>query len=142
MRCNLARYSVLDFCRRDPRQHASQSLKNSLELAVICERLGYTRYWVAEHHNALAAQAAPEVLLAAIASRTQHICVGAGAVLLQYYSPLRVAETYLALEALFPGRIDLGLARGPGCEQPRHCAQAGEQQPRRVTARGVRAKSP
>lgn len=118
MSCDSVRCSVLDFCRRDPQQHASQSLRSSLELAVTCERLGYTRYWVAEHHNALAAQASPEVLIAAIASRTQHIRVGAGAVLLQYYSPFHVAEIYLALEALFPGRIDLGLARGPGVNSP------------------------
>lgn len=118
MSCDSVRCSILDFCRRDPQQQANQSLRNSLDLAITCERLGYTRYWVAEHHNALAAQASPEVMVAAIASRTQYIRVGAGAVLLQYYSPLHIAETYLALEALFPGRIDLGLARGPGVNSP------------------------
>jgi luciferase family oxidoreductase group 1 len=111
---SLRRLGVLDLCKRGPGLPPHQVLRESLELAGVVDELGYTRYWVAEHHTADAAQSSPEVLIPLIAERTPRLRVGAGAILLPYYSPIKVAEVFLALEALFPGRIDLGVARGPG----------------------------
>lgn len=87
----------------------------SLTLAVECERLGYYRYWVAEHHDSIQfAGASPEVLLTRIASATTTMRVGSGGVMLSHYSPYKVAETFALLGGLFPGRIDLGIGRAPG----------------------------
>ena len=105
---------VLDLTKRSDRLSAQQSLAETLELASYVESLGYRRYWVAEHHTDDAAQSSPEVLLPLLASRTSQMRIGAAAILLRYYAPLKVAEVFLALEALFPGRIELGVARGPG----------------------------
>lgn len=105
---------VLDLTKRSDRLSAQQSLAETLELASYVESLGYRRYWVAEHHTDDAAQSSPEVLLPLLASRTSRMRIGAAAILLRYYAPLKVAEVFLALEALFPGRIELGVARGPG----------------------------
>lgn len=94
---------------------AADALRRSVELARHCERLGYERYWIAEHHNTPSyASAAPEILMAAIAGQTQRIRVGSGGVMLSHYSPLKVAEVFSSLEALFPGRIDMGIGRAPG----------------------------
>ncbi len=94
---------------------APQALRNTLDLARAADRLGYARYWVAEHHNTTGlAGPAPEVLVAAIAAATEGIRVGSGGVMLPHYSSLKVAETFRLLEALHPGRIDLGLGRAPG----------------------------
>ncbi|MFD8480285.1 MsnO8 family LLM class oxidoreductase [Kitasatospora sp. NPDC059673] len=103
----------LDLAKR-AKGPARRALQDSLRLAELADAAGYARYWVAEHHVEDAAHSCPEVLLPLIAARTERIRVGSGAVLLKYYSPLKVAETFLALEALFPGRIDLGVAKGPG----------------------------
>src|SRR5205807_8847648 len=90
----------------------------SLELAELCDRLGYHRYWLAEHHSTPGlGGSSPEVLIGQIASRTSRIRVGAGGVMLQHYSALKVAETFRVLETLFPGRIDLGIGRAPGSDQ-------------------------
>lgn len=87
----------------------------SLELAVECERLGYHRYWLAEHHNSIQfSGTAPEILLTRIASATRSMRVGSGGVMLSHYSPYKVAETFALLGGLFPGRIDLGIGRAPG----------------------------
>lgn len=87
----------------------------SLALAQACERLGYHRYWLAEHHNSIQfAGAAPEILLTRIASATERMRVGSGGVMLSHYSPYKVAETFALLAGLFPGRIDLGIGRAPG----------------------------
>jgi luciferase family oxidoreductase group 1 len=95
----------------------AQALHNSLDLAELADRLGYHRYWVAEHHATPAlACAAPEILIGAIASRTQRIRVGSGGVMLPHYSPLKVAETFSSLSGLHPERIDLGLGRAPGTD--------------------------
>ncbi|WP_412459833.1 MsnO8 family LLM class oxidoreductase [Pseudomonas sp. SC11] len=99
--------------------HQHQSLTTapalSLDLAIECERAGYHRYWVAEHHNSIQfAGNAPEILLTRIASATQRMRVGAGGVMLSHYSPYKVAETFALLGGLFPGRIDLGIGRAPG----------------------------
>jgi len=94
---------------------APDALDATLDLARAADRLGYARYWVAEHHNTTGlAGPAPEVLVAAIAAATEEIRVGSGGVMLPHYSSLKVAETFRLLEALHPGRIDLGLGRAPG----------------------------
>jgi luciferase family oxidoreductase group 1 len=95
----------------------AQALLNSLDLAELTDGLGYHRYWVAEHHATPAlACAAPEILIGAIAPRTQRIRVGSGGVMLPHYSPLKVAETFSSLSGLHPERIDLGLGRAPGTD--------------------------
>jgi len=109
--------SVLD---QSPVPHgstAATALADTIGLAQEAERLGYRRYWLAEHHNtASLAGSAPEVLAACVATRTTSIRVGAGGVLLSHYSPLKVAECFRLLEELFPGRIDLGLGRAAGAD--------------------------
>jgi luciferase family oxidoreductase group 1 len=93
----------------------ADAVNNTLELARAAERLGYTRYWLAEHHSTNSfAGSAPEVLIPIVAAATSTLRVGAGGVLLPHYSPFKVAEQFRMLEALFPGRIDLGIGRAPG----------------------------
>ncbi len=95
----------------------AQALRNTIDLAHHCDRLGYHRYWIAEHHGMeVIATSAPEVMIAMVAEATRAIRVGSGAVLLPHYAPYKVAETFRTLNALFPGRIDLGLGRAPGGE--------------------------
>jgi luciferase family oxidoreductase group 1 len=95
----------------------AQAIRESVELARAAERLGYRRYWVAEHHASEGlAGTAPEVLVARIAAATSSMRVGSGGVMLSHYSPLKVAETFRVLEALYPGRIDLGIGRAPGSD--------------------------
>ena len=95
----------------------AQALRNTIELAQVCDALGYERYWIAEHHGMeVIATSVPEVMIALAAEATKTIKVGSGAVLLPHYSPLKVAETFSTLNALFPGRIDLGIGRAPGGE--------------------------
>lgn len=96
----------------------ADAIRESLELARACDRWGYHRYWVAEHHasNGLAGSA-PEILITRIAAETKDMRVGSGGVMLNHYSPLKVAETFRMLETLYPGRIDLGLGRAPGSDQ-------------------------
>lgn len=99
--------------------HGSHSKREApaltVELAKLCDQLGYHRYWVAEHHDSIHfANPCPEILVSHIASVTQHIRVGSGGVMLSHYSPLKVAECFTMLETLFPGRIDLGVGRAPG----------------------------
>ncbi len=87
----------------------------SARLALACERAGYSRYWVAEHHNSINfAGPSPEILISHIASMTRHMRIGSGGVMLPHYSPYKVAEQFRLLETLFPGRIDLGIGRAPG----------------------------
>jgi len=96
---------------------AQQAIEETLELAQVCDRLGYTRYWLAEHHNAGSlAGASPEILIGAVAARTRNLRVGSGGVMLSHYSSLKVAEQFRMLEALYPGRIDLGIGRAPGSD--------------------------
>ena len=93
----------------------ADALRNTIELARLTDRLGYHRYWIAEHHAIPAlASPAPEILIDRVAAETSTIRVGSGAVLLPHYSPLKVVETFRVLHALYPGRIDLGLGRAPG----------------------------
>lgn len=87
----------------------------TVELAQACDRLGYHRYWLAEHHNSINfAGPCPEILISHIASVTERIRVGSGGVMLTHYSPYKVAEQFSMLETLYPGRIDLGIGRAPG----------------------------
>jgi luciferase family oxidoreductase group 1 len=93
----------------------ARAVQETVKLAQAAEALGYQRYWLAEHHAVAAlADPCPEILLTRVASATERIRVGTGGVLLPYYSALKVAEVFRMLEALFPGRIDLGLGRAPG----------------------------
>ncbi len=109
--------SVLDQSPIRAGQEPAASIRESVALAQNCERLGYARYWVSEHHNSgSVAGTAPEILIAAIASRTERIRVGSAGVMLPHYAPLKVAEVFRVLEALAPGRIDVGLGRAPGSD--------------------------
>jgi luciferase family oxidoreductase group 1 len=93
----------------------ADALHNTIELARLADRLGYERYWIAEHHAIEAlASPAPEVLIARVGAETSGILVGSGGVMLPHYSPLKVAECFRMLHALYPGRIDLGIGRAPG----------------------------
>jgi luciferase family oxidoreductase group 1 len=93
----------------------AQAIGETLELAKLAERLGYHRYWLAEHHSIAAlADPCPEILATRVAAETRRMRVGTGGVLMPYYSPLKVAEVFRMLEALYPGRIDVGLGRAPG----------------------------
>src|SRR5262245_56125933 len=106
--------SVLDQSPVPSGSTPADALQNTIELARLADRLGYHRYWIAEHHaTAALASPAPEVLIARIGAETSAIRVGSGGVLLPHYSPLKVAEVFRTLHALYPGRIDLGLGRAP-----------------------------
>ncbi len=95
----------------------AEALAETVRLAQLADRLGYDRYWVAEHHNTSAlASTAPEVLIGQIANHTEDIRVGSGGVMLPHYSALKVAENFRLLETLHPGRIDLGIGRAPGSD--------------------------
>jgi len=110
--------SVLDLSPIVQGGSASQSLANTLDLARHAERLGYRRFWLAEHHNTHGiASAATSVVIAHVAAGTSTIRVGAGGVMLPNHAPLVIAEQFGTLEALHPGRIDLGLGRAPGTDQ-------------------------
>jgi len=110
--------SVLDLCPIGTGYTASTALHNSIDLARRVEAFGYTRHWVAEHHNIPSvASSSPEVLIARLAEATQSLRIGSGGVMLPNHAPLKVVETFRTLEALFPGRIDLGLGRAPGTDR-------------------------
>jgi len=110
--------SVLDQSPIGAGRTARDAFEETIQLAQLCERLSYTRYWLAEHHNTPSlAGSAPEILITRVAAATQSIRVGSGGVMLQHYSPLKVAETFRVLHSLFPGRIDLGIGRAPGSDQ-------------------------
>src|SRR2546428_1490124 len=109
--------SVLDEARVRTGGTPADGIHESLELAGLADRLGYHRYWLAEHHSTPGlGGSSPEVLIGQVAARTSRIRVGAGGVMLQHASALKVAETFRVLETLFPGRIDLGIGRAPGAD--------------------------
>jgi luciferase family oxidoreductase group 1 len=123
--------SVLDQSPIPAGSTTGDALRNTLELARLADRLGYHRYWLAEHHGtpALACNS-PEVMIGPVAAATSRIRVGSGGVMLPHYSPLKVAETFLMLSSLFPGRIDLGLGRAPGTSsQVAHALQRDRRHP-------------
>jgi luciferase family oxidoreductase group 1 len=110
--------SILDLAPIVQGHTAADALRNSLDLARHAERWGYTRYWLAEHHNMTGiASAATAVVIGHVAAGTRRIRVGAGGIMLPNHAPLIVAEQFGTLETLFPGRIDLGLGRAPGSDQ-------------------------
>jgi luciferase family oxidoreductase group 1 len=110
--------SVLDLAPIVEGGDAAQSFRNSLSLAQHAERLGYRRFWLAEHHGMPGiASAATSILIGHVAGGTQRIRVGAGGIMLPNHSPLAIAEQFGTLEALYPGRVDLGLGRAPGSDQ-------------------------
>lgn len=111
-------FSVLDLSPIIEGGTAADALRNTLDLAQHAERLGYKRYWVAEHHNMTGiASAATVVVIGHVAAGTRTIRVGSGGIMLPNHAPLVVAEQFGTLETLFPGRIDLGLGRAPGTDQ-------------------------
>src|SRR5216117_4540895 len=110
--------SILDLSPITEGGDAGQSLRNSLDLARHVEALGYRRFWMAEHHNLPGiASAATAVALAHVGTGTSTIRIGAGGIMLPNHAPLVIAEQFGTLDALFPGRIDLGLGRAPGSDQ-------------------------
>ena len=111
------RLSVLDQSTVVTGRSPDTSIRETLALARHCEQLGYHRYWLAEHHSSDSqAGTAPEVLMAAVAATTSRIRVGSAGVMLPHYSALKVAEQFRVLEAIAPGRIDMGLGRAPGSD--------------------------
>jgi luciferase family oxidoreductase group 1 len=109
--------SVLDVSPVSSGSNGAQALRNTLEVARLADRLGYERYWLAEHHNLPSiASSAPEIMIGHVASVTERIRVGAGGIMLPNHAPLKVAETFRVLEALHPRRIDLGIGRAPGTD--------------------------
>jgi luciferase family oxidoreductase group 1 len=110
--------SILDQAPVSAGSTPSDALRKTIELARLADKLGYERYWIAEHHGMeTLASPAPEILISRIAAETSRIRIGSGAVLLPHYSPLKVAEVFRMLEALYPNRIDLGIGRAPGATQ-------------------------
>jgi luciferase family oxidoreductase group 1 len=113
----MLRLSVLDQSTVVTGRSPDTSIRESIQLAQHCEAWGYSRYWCAEHHNSDSqAGTAPEILIAAIAATTKRIRVGSAGVMLPHYSALKVAEQFRVLDAIAPGRIDLGLGRAPGSD--------------------------
>ena len=111
-------YSILDISPIPQGFTAADALRNSLDIAQHAEKWGYTRYWVAEHHNMTGnASSATAVLIGYLAAGTTHIRVGSGGVMLPNHAPLVIAEQFGTLESLYPGRIDLGLRGAPGSDQ-------------------------
>jgi luciferase family oxidoreductase group 1 len=108
----LLRLGVLELCPTPPGETGRDALFNCFEQAVGVEELGYSRYWLAEHHGPGTAHGSPEMLAGLVAQLTRRIRVGTAGVLLSYYSPLKVAKDFRLLQALFPGRIDLGVGAG------------------------------
>ncbi len=113
------RLSVLDQSPIAAGSDPAQALRDSVDLAELADGLGYHRYWLAEHHSSpMLAGTSPEALIGPIAARTSRLRVGSGGVMLPHYSPLKVAETFSLLSGLFPGRIDLGVGRTDGTDDP------------------------
>ena len=111
------RLSVLDQSPIPEGSTGADALANTLDLAQLCERLGYHRYWLAEHHGGpMLAGPSPEALIPAVAGATSTMRIGSGGVMLPHYSPFKVAETFSLLSGLFPDRIDLGIGRAAGTD--------------------------
>ena len=109
--------SVLDQSVAMSGRGQDESIRQTVALAIEAERLGYARFWVSEHHaHPSIVGTAPEILMAAIATQTQKIRIGSAGVMLPHYAALKVAEQFRVLDALAPGRIDLGVGRAPGSD--------------------------
>ena len=114
----MTRLSILDLAPVPEGKRPGDALRNTIDLARHADRLGYTRYWLAEHHNMVGiASAATAVIIGQVAAATSRIRVGAGGIMLPNHAPMVIAEQFGTLEELFPGRIDLGLGRAPGTDQ-------------------------
>lgn len=121
------KYSVLDLATVVQGTTPADSFKKSLDVAQLAEKVGYNRYWFAEHHNmAGVASSSPSILIGYIAGGTSKIRVGSGGIMLPNHAPLIVAEQFGTLASLYPGRIDLGLGRAPGTDQMTALAIRGE----------------
>jgi luciferase family oxidoreductase group 1 len=117
LRGGLPPLSVLDLVPIAEGSTAGEAMRNSVELARLADRLGFTRYWLAEHHGMPSiASSAPEILIGHMAGATERIRVGSGGVMLQNHVPLKLAESFHTLETLYPGRIDMGIGRAPGTD--------------------------
>ncbi len=117
LRHDAMRLSVLDQSPIRAGCTPADALAETLALAEFCDRIGYHRYWLAEHHSTGGlAGSAPEIMIGEVARRTRNLRVGSGGVMLSHYSSLKVAETFRVLEALYPGRIDCGIGRAPGSD--------------------------
>ncbi|HZI56614.1 MAG TPA: LLM class flavin-dependent oxidoreductase [Verrucomicrobiae bacterium] len=103
---------VLDLGVREPDNTATEAVKSVLSFSQLCEELGYSRYWVAEHHEGNSSYCAPDILIGWLASQTHHIRLGSAGILLRYRDPYLTAQAFSLLGALYPNRIDLGIARG------------------------------
>lgn len=113
----MLKLSVLDQSTAISGRPQDESIRTTIELAKTCEELGYSRFWVSEHHNHPAIiGSAPEIIMAAIAATTYRIRIGSAGVMLPHYSSLKVAEQFRVLDAIAPGRIDMGLGRAPGSD--------------------------
>ena len=113
----MVQLSVLDQSTAAMGQPEDQAIRDTIELAGLCEALGYRRFWVSEHHNhPTILGTAPEIVMAAIGQATTSIRIGSAGVMLPHYAPLKVAEQFRVLDAIAPGRIDLGLGRAPGSD--------------------------
>jgi luciferase family oxidoreductase group 1 len=110
------RLSVLDQSPVPEGSTGPDALRNTIDLAQLADRLGYHRYWLAEHHGLSLAGPSPEVLIGPVAAATERIKVGSGGVMLPHYSPYKVAESFSLLAGLYPGRIDLGIGRASGTD--------------------------
>jgi luciferase family oxidoreductase group 1 len=106
--------SILDQSRLKEDGNAAEALQETVRLAELADQLGYERFWVSEHHGASLGHRSPELMMAHLASRTSRIRIGSGGVMLSHYSAYKVAENARLLEALHPGRIDIGIGRAPG----------------------------
>src|SRR5436190_6628011 len=110
--------SILDLSPVTTATPPAAALNNTLDLARFADTLGFTRYWLAEHHNLpTIASSAPDIMIGQVAAVTKNMRIGSGGVMLPNHAPLMVMERFKVLEALFPGRIDLGLGRAPGTDQ-------------------------
>src|SRR6478752_2420111 len=107
--------SILDQSLIAKGENSIQAIQNTIEIAKLADKLGYKRFWVSEHHNLTSiAGSAPEILIAKLAGETKNLRIGSGGIMLPNHSALKVAENFRTLEALYPGRIDLGIGRAPG----------------------------
>ena|ERR1700733_5145299 len=110
--------SALDLSPIPSRSKDSEALRNTLDLVQLADGLGYHRYKLAEHHSMIdLGSTAPEIMIGQVARLTKRIRIGSGGILLLNHAPLRIAETFRVLEALFPGRIDLALGRASGADE-------------------------
>lgn len=127
---NKMKLSILDLATIYNKETPAQTLQNSTELVRLADRLGYTRYWFAEHHNAtFQMSTSPDLLSAHAAAVTKNIRIGSGGIMLPNHSPLKVVENFSILEALHPGRIDLGMGRASGTDGITNAALRNSNEP-------------